>query len=386
MAGRAIFPLQSGISNVFLVWTRGQTGYCGALAGGGILKTSGRNGPPGARPLLKHTMIQELTLVWLSSASPSAYQPDLHSWSRAHQVVLRPAVTAPTPAYDPTVAEAVEVEFDRTRTALAMHQADAAALANVCQQIVQHPELPQAAWLLAECHRLSAQMSAQGVDALTAAQRQQAANALEGARAAAYSAEPVALAPLEPLAVVEIETVGPRISDLIFLDGEFTASRGLTSVGTHHLRVVRGETALWSGWLEVAAQGGQLRVPLTVQPCSTQELSEIAIAGSQATVPGDISCANWLLARPQADGTGIEVWQCQANHCSAPQQWPAPQRQAEAATTGTAWYVWPLVGVGVALGTAAVLWQTGAFEGDTEQPQRPFTITGPNAAVPGLRF
>ncbi|HEX2877991.1 MAG TPA: hypothetical protein VHO25_00505 [Polyangiaceae bacterium] len=331
-------------------------------------------------------MIQELTLVWLSSASLSAHQPELHAWSRAHQVVLRPAMTAASPAYDPAVAEAIEVELDRARTALAMRQGDAPALASVCQQIVQHPELPQAAWLLAECHRLSASLSAQGVDAVTAAQRQQAAHALEGPRAPAYSADPIALAPLEPLAVVEIETVGPRVGDQVFLDGESIAVRALTSVGTHHVRVVRDEAVLWSGWLDVAAQSGQLRVPLSVPPCSTHELSEIVFTGSQVTVPQDVRCPNWLIARPQADGTGIDVWQCQANRCSGPRQWPVPQRQTHEATTGTAWYVWPLVGVGVALGTAAVLWQTGAFDRDTPQTERPFTFTFDDSEAAAIRF
>jgi hypothetical protein len=331
-------------------------------------------------------MIQELTLVWLSSASLSAHQTELQAWSRAHQVVLRPTLTAPSPAYDPAVTEAIEVELDRARTALAMHQADAPALTRVCLQIVRHPELPQAAWLLAECHRLSAVLNAQGGDAVTAAQRQQAADALEGPRSPAYSADPVTSTPLEPLSVVEIETVGPRIGDRIFLDGESIAVRALASVGTHHVRVVRDEAVLWSGWLDVAAQGGQLRIPLTVKPCSTHELSELVFTGSQLTVPPDISCPSWLIARPQADGTGIDVWQCQANRCSSPQQWPVPQRQTQEATTGTAWYVWPLVGVGVALGTAAVLWQTGAFDRDAEQPERPFTFTFDDPDATAIRF
>jgi hypothetical protein len=331
-------------------------------------------------------MIQELTLVWLSSTTLAPHQAELHAWSRAHQVVLRPAADAPSLGYDPAVAEAIEVELDKGRTALAMHQPDAVALVNVCRQIVQHPELPQAAWLLAECHRLNALISAHGVDAVTAAQRLQAANALEGARAPAYSSDPIILAPLEPLAVVEIETIGPRASDVVFLDGEPFPVRGLTSVGTHHVRVVRNDAVLWSGWLEVAAQGGRLRIPVSVPPCSTQELSQIAVTGSRVAVPQDVTCPSWLIARPQADGIGVDVWQCRTNRCGELQQWPASQRQSREATAGTAWYVWPLVGVGVALGTAAVLWQTGAFDRDTPEPQRPFTFTFDEAEPTAIRF
>lgn len=331
-------------------------------------------------------MIEELTLIWLSGASLQAHQGDLRAWSRAHQVSLRPAVSMESASYDSTVAEAIEVQLDRGRTALAMRQADTPTLEQACQQILEHPELPQAAWLLAECHRLNALISAQGGDAVTAAQRQQAANALEGTRVPVYSASPLTLAPLEPLAVVEVESVGPRASDQIFLDGELTGSRMLTTVGTHHVRVVRDDSVLWSGWLAVAAQGGQLAVPLVVPACSTQELSGITIAGSQVTVHPDVKCANWMIAQPQADGTGIDVWQCQAARCAGPQPWPTPVRHVDEPQAGAAWYVWPLVGVGVALGTAAVLWQTGAFDRDAKQPERPFTFTFDEADPAAIRF
>lgn len=331
-------------------------------------------------------MIQELTLVWLSGTSLSAHQAEIQAWSKTHQVVVRPAVATASPAYDPAVAEAIEVQLERGRTAVAMQQVDAAALEQTCQQIVQHPELPQAAWLLAECHRLNAVISAQSLDAVAAAQRQQAAEALEGPRAPVYSAEPIPLPAIERLPVVEIESVGPRVSDRVFLDGEPMSGRTLTTIGTHHVRVLRDDALLWAGWLEVAAQGGPLIVPLTVSPCSSQDLSGATITGTRAVASGGAQCAQWLVAQPQQDGTGIDLWQCQRDRCTGPQPWPVTQRTNSAADAGSSWYVWPLVGVGVALGTAAVLWQAGAFDGETEQPERPFTITGPNAAAPGFSF
>jgi hypothetical protein len=331
-------------------------------------------------------MIQELTLVWLSGTSLPAHQAEIQGWSKAHQVVVHPAAAAASPVYDPAIAEAIEVQLERGRTAVAMQQADAAALQQTCQQILQHPELPQAAWLLAECHRLNALISAQSADAVAAAQRQQAAAALEGPRAPVYSAEPIPLPAIERLPVVEIECVGPRATDRIFIDGEPTGARTLTTVGTHHVRVTRDDTLLWAGWLEVAAQGGPLIVPLAVQPCSAQDLSGAAITGAGVVVPEGARCLAWVLAQPQRDGTGIDLWQCQRDRCTGPQQWPVAQRHDSKPVAGGSWYVWPLVGVGVALGTAAVLWQAGAFDGDTEQAERPFTITGPNAAAPGFSF
>jgi hypothetical protein len=330
-------------------------------------------------------MVQVLTLVWLSATGLQAHQGDLQAWSRAHQVALRPALEQLSPAYDPATAETIEVQLESHRTALGMQQADVAALERTCQQIVAHPELPQAAWLLAECDRLSALALAQGGDTLAAAQHQRAANALEGPRAGVYSEAAPTLAPLEPVAVVETEIVGPRPTDRVFLDGEPIPSRTLTTVGTHHLRVLRDEAVLWSGWLQVAAQGGPLLVPSAAQPCSSQELSGIEIRSSQVVVPQDVTCTSWAVARPQADGKGIDVWRCRADRCEGPEQWPVPTDRTPDEKSAGAWYVWPLVGVGVALGTAAVLWQTGAFDRE-QQPDRPFTITGPGADTAAIRF
>jgi hypothetical protein len=42
--------------------------------------------------------------------------------------------------------------------------------------------------------------------------------------------------------------------------------------------------------------------------------------------------------------------------------------------------------MGVELGTAAVLWQAGAFDSETEQPERPFTFTGTDPPAAAIHF
>jgi len=338
-------------------------------------------------PSKADTMVQELTLVWLSATGLKAHQGDLDAWSKAHDATLKPpAVVAPS-AYDPAVAEAIELELESARTAVAVQQAGPESVASACRLIAEHPDLPQAAWLMAECQRLTAIAWLQSGSSVEAAQQHRAADALEGHRAPVYSLSAAPLAPLEPGAVVEIEAKGPRASDDFYLDGERVSLRTLTGVGSHHVRVIRHDIVLWSGWLEVAAQGGPLNIPLAVQPCATSDVSDVVLNGDQPSVPSDVQCPNWLIAR-SARGSGIDLWHCHAEVCNQSERWPLPtiaRNETRKETSSGGWYVWPLVGVGVALGTAAVLWQTGAFD-SSQEPRRSFSITGPEASGALINF
>ena len=91
------------------------------------------------------------------------------------------------PAYDAARVDAIESELEQARTALAaLEEASASArLHKVEAELLAHPHLPQASFLMAECLALQAQ-AARGQSAERAAELEQQRAALEGRRAAAF--------------------------------------------------------------------------------------------------------------------------------------------------------------------------------------------------------
>src|SRR5690606_12727429 len=91
--------------------------------------------------------------------------------------------------------------------------------------LLEHPELPQAAWLLAERFAIEAQLPGGAGDAAAARRRELALRAqeLEGARA-----QPAGAAPLPAAAPVSALTApaGARPNDRVFVDGVARAPAG----------------------------------------------------------------------------------------------------------------------------------------------------------------
>lgn len=336
-------------------------------------------------------MVPELALVWLSSnASLQTQRANLDSWAQQQHVQLVTPSSSATTDYDPAVAEAIELKLEAVGTALALGQDTWQAIVEQAQaEILSHPELPQSAWLLAESYRLRAVGLARAGSAVEAAQAQAAAIALEGERAAVFGQSNEQLAPLQPRARVEIETVGPRSSDTLFVDGALSPRRLLVVSGSHHVRVVRGQRVVVSQWLEVTPTGGELQVPLQIAPCSDLDLHGTVTLGNSVRAQPDVRCTDWLVAR-QLQGQ-LQLARCHLSECQQLQPWPPPVTPVATAVAASessgAWYVWPLAITGVALGTAAVLWQTGAFDGD-ESRDGPLTVKvdGPGTPQAALSF
>lgn len=336
-------------------------------------------------------MVPELALVWLSSnANLQGQRANLDAWAQQQHVQLVAPRRSSAPEYDPAVAEAIELQLEAVGTALALGQDEWQAIVDQAQaEILAHPELPQAAWLLAESYRLRAVGLARGGSAVEAAQARAAAVALEGDSAAAFGQSGEQLAPLQPRARVEIETVGPRNSDTVFVDGALSPRRLLVVSGKHHVRVVRGEHVVTSEWVEVSPAGGELQVPLHVSPCSDLDLHGTVTLGDSVRAQSDVRCGDWLVAG-QIQGQ-LQLARCHLDQCERLQPWPPRADPAPAAVTtdegSSAWYVWPLAITGVALGTAAVLWQTGAFDSD-DSKDGPLTVTvdGPGTPQTALTF
>src|SRR5580700_5535610 len=98
------------------------------------------------------------TTVWVAPALPDAEQTRaLSSWARTHGVRLMAPVegSAPALAVDPRIADDVERLLDRARDAMVARDGEAVdrVLSAAASTLQAHPELPQAAWLMAEVER-----------------------------------------------------------------------------------------------------------------------------------------------------------------------------------------------------------------------------------------
>src|SRR5689334_19908131 len=101
----------------------------------------------------------DASAVWIQDAPAfdERARRTLETWARTHGIALAPArnETASAIAIDASLAGAIEGEIERARDAVMALDVDLAehALARAEASLHDHPELPQAAWLLAEVER-----------------------------------------------------------------------------------------------------------------------------------------------------------------------------------------------------------------------------------------
>ena len=98
--------------------------------------------------------------VWVGDTPGPRAERALEEWAKLRSVALAPPQAVPVQPIpvDLAVADAVEAELLHARDAIAALDGDGAdkALARAEVELLAHPELPQAAWLLAEVRRASA--------------------------------------------------------------------------------------------------------------------------------------------------------------------------------------------------------------------------------------
>jgi len=294
------------------------------------------------------------------------------------------------PANDAPLVDQLESELEQARTALSALEESAASerLSRVEAQLLAHPHLPQAGFLMGECLALQAQAAREQEPARARALDAKRL-ALEGPRAAAFgdAAEPPGMSLGRQL---ELRGLGEQ--DELELDGQAFAPpvRQVTlAPGLHQARVWRGGRPIFATFTEVGSDQTSLElgVPKLV-PCSAEDLESVPRTPSAAKLPSGIACGHWAQVRPDRDGIGVAL--CEQNRCGAFVHWSrrAAAPFAPIAVERSRWPAWAglaVAGATVALASGLVLWQSGAF--DRGQPTTwEYAGLNPGRAPQGIRF
>ncbi len=306
-------------------------------------------------------------VVWLAPSRGAADRHALDEWALARGVrIVTPAEgRAPELAVDLAIGDRVEDELERARDALSAHDAESTeqALARAGALLRTHPELPSAAWLMAEVHRLWSsrwhRLEPKDPARGDAAWRRGAA--LDGGRVAGVGE---IAASDEPPAKARIVVVGAGDDATVLLDGAPLSER---PAGEHVLTVTVGGTLRYAAWLSVA-DGAELRVRVTAAPaCSTGDLESARLEGTLVRATG-VACPSWLAVAPLGGALGIAM--CEAGTCGPLAEWrigaPAvPPATATEEPTSHRWPGWAtgaLFVTGILVTTGVSLAAAGAFD------------------------
>jgi hypothetical protein len=310
------------------------------------------------------------TLVWIAPEPPDGPQARaLLTWARTHGVMVEPPRDERPPALpvDESIADAVEALLDRARDALAARDGDALErlLSSAESMLRAHPELPQAAWLMAEVQR--ARAAGLRRIAPVAGSRQAAdhaweqAEALDGGRAPGLGEQASDEHPPSATIALELVPAGAQAR----LDGEPVHPGAVTTrAGTHALVVTWDGEPVGAWWIEAPAGSSTLRVAApAAPPCSKGDVRLARVVGDSIDA-ADVRCTQWVAAAPAARSGAVRVATCEAHACGPLLDWSAPAR-AEAWTwtpaaeprhgRWPAWATWGLVGAGAAIATGIVV-------------------------------
>lgn len=294
------------------------------------------------------------------------------------QFVAVPRGAAPLTFPDYSRARVSEVErlLEQARTgasALAEQQA-AAALTEAERILREHPELPQAAWLMAERHAIAARLADNARDPVADELRARA-RALEPERAVAFGQD----ARVETSAGsgrFTLEIRGVSAEERIEWDGRELSFPAEVQAGEHLLRVQRGGRLVWAGWVTVTPSEPTLELQLLprAETCSHAELGATTGGAAGPLPPGGVSCPAWAvlrLSRGRAELALCRRSLCGRWHVDAePPVLPARADKARGSESRIpTWATIAIASAGAAVLTGVTLWQTGAF--DREQSGRP---------------
>lgn len=315
-----------------------------------------------------------VVFLWISAgataepAAPYAYTRDLEDFAVARGLTLvraaDPAAGAAQalPARDDALTDRLEGDLEQARTALSALEESAALerLAHVEAELLSHPHLPQAAFLMAESFALRAQAARESDPAL-AEQLEARRAALEGPRALAFGESALVRPSDAPSLALTVSGLAP--GDLLEVDGHPArppAGLRLTA-GLHHVRVWRAGEPVLATFVELPAGQQQLELrPPPTRPCGTADL-----AGARSgAVPAGIACPSWARVRVEGDGVGVSL--CQRSDCGAFVHWqrrmPQPFTPIGVERGLPTWASFTIAGASAVLLTGLVLWQSGTFD------------------------
>ncbi len=356
-----------------------------------------------------------LTVHWSpmpgQADTPSAAaRRSLIEWAEARGVRLAepaegalPAVTA-----DPAIGDAVEEQLERARDAITAHDPNGAdtALTRAEALLHAHPELPQAAWLLAEVERARSARwrglpPVGGVGGATdSARAWSRAAGLDGGRSGGVG-EADAGSARDGGAVAMVD--GPEAVDgvEVRVDGVAgTTHRLANTAATEHQVTVtrlRDGVLLWAGWVTLDRDGHvRIALPPAVE-CSADDLRAARLATLEVSAPG-VRCPDWIFVEEDARAPArrdrgaevtLEIAWCSGDRCGPPLEWRVgppgpvlPDRRAQGAWP--AWATWTIVGASAAAVTVATLAATGVFRPTHDEPL--FTTGGLHISATTFRL
>lgn len=367
-------------------------------------------------------MNHAVVIVWLGTAAAHAsHEPALSSWAESRQVAVEePAADAPLDDahHDDAVAARIESLASEAETAVftdADPDAARTALDNAEALVRSRPDLPEAAWLLADVLRTRADLVGR-TDPDSRVSLLRRAVILEGTRAAAFAAtthpspsprgasaqrathpdaapKPSAPAPVAPTpsdpsvppsdgstGASSVAIAGPLAADDVYVDGAPVNAARIVVPGEHHVRVLRDGRLAFAGFVTATAGAVRVAVPGVV-PCSSADLASVTLSDGRLSTGGAVACPSWAVARPTTED-GIELATCHGAVCGTWLPWrpnwgapfEGPVHPAWHGAPNHAWILWTAAGALALVATSVALVASGAFEREPA-PQRGFTFS-----------
>jgi hypothetical protein len=316
------------------------------------------------------------TLVWIAPQPPDGGQARaIESWARARGVVLvapREERT-PTLTVDPKVGDDVESLLDRARDAIAARDGDAAdrAIGTADSLLRAHPELPQAAWLMAEVERARStrERRVPPVDDAAADRAWARAEAIDGGRVAGLGEQTSSSHPAAATIAIDVTPVDTHV----WLDGEPVHGGAVeTHAGPHVLAATWNGAPVWAQWVDTPAGSSTVHIVAPVAPaCSADDVARAALHGESDGSRGSfdaagVRCPTWVAAAPAADGVLFAT--CEREHCGPLLAWrptasipwrPPPDHHGGG---WPSWATWGLVGAGAVVATTVAIVASGVLK------------------------
>jgi hypothetical protein len=306
-------------------------------------------------------------IVWLGE-QPADTQAAaaLTAWARSHGVSLVPPTddARTTLTVDLGIAATVEDWLDSARDALTARSAADVdrALAAARSLLDAHPELPNAAWLMAEVERArAARFRRIPPTDLEAAERAASrAYALDGGRLAGAGETQ---ATLPPTATITLQMRAAR-EEQVWMDGSPATTLAVESrAGPHAIVVTWQGVPIWARWVEAPPGASAIALSeLDARACSSADLGPAHLAEGERVEAHLALCAHWVAAAQGLTRGAVRVATCQADRCTPLADWHAAPLWSQPVQTEhkhrsgwPAWATWGLVGTGAAVVSGVVV-------------------------------